>query len=151
MAPLKAESLQNTVAAGRPYEAEYLHILVVVGGPFESRVAYLHFAAALGGSFEGRVLNHDVIRKILYERIINFSPKMKNIYARNTLRGRLTRGARGKCLACLPLNTPLYITLTMILHENLKPVEHILLHSIHALSHLMCACKHCNGKLSLYY
>jgi len=42
-----------------------------------------------------------------------------------------------------PLNTPLYITLTMILYENIKPIEHVLLHLICTLSHLMCECKHC--------
>ena len=56
---------------------------------------------------------------------------------------QLQRGARGKCHACIPLNTPLYITLTMILYENMKPFEHVLLHPICALSHPMCACKHC--------
>ena len=47
-------------------------------------------------------------------------------------------------------HTTLY-NLTMILYENMKPIEHVLLHPICALSHLMCACKHCNVKLSLYY
>jgi len=37
----------------------------------------------------------------------------------------------------------------MILYENIKPIEHVLLHPICVLSHLMCACKHCNVKLSL--
>jgi len=32
----------------------------------------------------------------------------------------------------------------MILYENMKPIEHVLLHPIFLLSHLMCACKHCN-------
>jgi len=41
--------------------------------------------------------------------------------------------------------------MTMILYENMKPIEHVLLHPICVLSHLMCACKHCNIKLSLYY
>jgi len=85
--PLKAEYLHNEVAVGHPCKAEYLHFTVVVQGPFKSRVAYLHIAVALGGPFEGRVLNYDAVRKILYEWIINFSPKLRNIYARNTLRG----------------------------------------------------------------
>ena len=72
---------------------EHLHITVVVGCPFESRVAYLHIAVALGGPFQGRVLNYEygVVRKILYERIINLSRKMWNIYAQNTLRVTLKR------------------------------------------------------------
>jgi len=32
----------------------------------------------------------------------------------------------------------------MILYENMKPIEHVLLHPICVLSHLMCASKHCN-------
>jgi len=39
----------------------------------------------------------------------------------------------------------------MILYENMKPIEHVLLHPICILSHLMCACKHCNVNLPLYY
>jgi len=37
----------------------------------------------------------------------------------------------------------------MILYEHIKPIEHALLHPICVLFHLMCACKHCNVKLSL--
>jgi len=44
--------------------------------------------------------------------------------------------------------TPLYITLTMILYENMKPIELVLLHSMCVLSHLMCACKH--GYINCY-
>ena len=87
MVPLKPEYLHNVVTVGCPCKAEYLHSIVVVRGSFESRAAYLHMAVALGDPFEGRVLNYDVVRKILYERIINFSPKMRNIYAQNTLMG----------------------------------------------------------------
>jgi len=72
---LKAELSHTAVAVGRPCKAEYLHITVVVGDPFE-----------------GRVLNQDVVRKISYERIINLSPKMRNIYAQNILRVVLKRG-----------------------------------------------------------
>jgi len=136
--PLKAEYLQKAVAVGRPCKAEYLHITVVAGGVFESRVACLYIAVALLGPFEGTVLNFAVVRKLLYEWIINFSPKMRNIYARNTLKGAIKSGEM------------LYITLTMILYENMKPIEHVLLHPICALSHLMCPCKHCNLKFSFY-
>jgi len=72
-------------------KAEYPHI-TVVGGPFKSRVAYLHVAVALGGPFESGVLNYDVVRKMLYERITTFLLKMRNIYARNALRGTPDRG-----------------------------------------------------------
>jgi len=43
------------------------------------------------------------------------------------------------------------LTLTTILYENMKPIEHVLLHPICVLSHLMCASKHYSVKLSLYY
>jgi len=48
------------------------------------------------------------------------------------------------------LITPLYMTLTMILYENMKLIEHVVLHPICVL-YLMCTCKQCNVKLSLYY
>jgi len=38
----------------------------------------------------------------------------------------------------------------MILYGEMKLIEHVLLHPICVFSHLMCACKHCNIKLSLY-
>ena len=66
---------------------------------------------------------------------------MRNIYARNTLRGPLRRG--GEAVG--------YITLTTIVYENEEPIEHVLLHPICVFFHLMCAFKHCNIKLSLYY
>jgi len=92
--PLRTEYLNNAFAVGRPCKAKHLHITVVVGGPFESRVSYLHIAVALGGPLEGKVLNYGVVRKILYKRIIIFSSKMRNIFARNTFRGPLNRGAK---------------------------------------------------------
>jgi len=39
----------------------------------------------------------------------------------------------------------------MILYEDMKPIEHVLLHPICVISPLMCACKRCNIKLSSYY
>jgi len=44
-----------------------------------------------------------------------------------------------------------FLTPTMILHEDMKPIEDVRLHRICVLSHLMCACKHCNIMLSLYH
>ena len=44
-------------------------------------------------------------------------------------------------------NEIIYVAPTTILYENMKPIEHVLLHPICLiLSHLMCACKHCNIK-----
>jgi len=37
-------------------------------------------------------------------------------------------------------NNIIHITLTMILYEDMKPIEHVLLHPICVFSHLMCAC-----------
>jgi len=69
------------------------------------------------------------------------------LWKQGTLHITVAKGPWGTCLACLPLNTPL--SLTMIVYENMKSIEHVLLHPI--LSHLACARKHCNVKLSLYY
>jgi len=63
---------------------------------------------------------------------------MRNIYARNTLRGTLKRGGPRQ-LPRLPSlkHTTVYLTLAMILYETMKPIEHVLLHPICVLSHLM--------------
>ena len=125
--------------AGRgSLKAEYLHITVVVEGPFESRVLtycsccwgplwkessyaiqlllgvrskaeYVHIRVAVKRPFGSRVLIYDLLRKILYEWIILFFTNMSKIYARNTSRGPLKVWARAKCLARLPLNTPLAV------------------------------------------
>jgi len=81
--------------------------------PFESRLAFLHIAVAVGGPSEGRVLNHDVVQKIVYELIINFNQKWGIFTCEIPWGGPLERGG-GKCLTCLPLNTPLYITKIII-------------------------------------
>jgi len=117
---------------------------VVFGGPFKNRVAQPtnKLQLPVWYPFEGKVLNYGVVRKILYERIINLSPKIRNTYTRNTMREAPKRGARGNCFICLQLNTPLYIILIMILYENMKPIEHVLVQTIRFLSHLMYAWKH---------
>jgi len=75
---------------------------------------------------------------------------MRNIYVRNAMSGG--PGKRGpRQVLRLPFLAPLYITLKTILYENMKPIEHVLLHPIYILSHLVCACKHCYMKLSLHY
>ena len=93
--PCQAEYLHIIVAVGDLFESRvaYLHITVAYCGPSESRVLihnavavgrpckaeYLHITVVVGGPFECRVLNYDVVRKILCERMINFSQKMRNI------------------------------------------------------------------------
>ena len=39
----------------------------------------------------------------------------------------------------------------MILFEDMKPIEHTLLHPICVRCHLMCACKHCNIEFIIEY
>jgi len=93
-------------------------------------------------------------RGLLFNRWVdnNFFTKSEEYLRAKYLEGALKRGlGRGKCFTYLPLNTPLYITLTMIVYKNMKPIEHVLLHPICLLSHLICACKYRNAKLSLYY
>ena len=113
--PLKEKCLRITITLG-PFgsKVQYLHITTVVGGPFESKVAHIHCSCCWAPLNARWTTSH-----------ITFA-----------------KGGLGKCLACLPLNTPLYITLTMILCVNTKPIEHVLLHPRCILSHLMSACKH---------
>jgi len=82
-------------------------------GPLSKQSSLLAHSSCFWGPFEGRVLNYDVVRKILYARIIKFSPNVRNIYARNTLSEAPAVGAQSKCLPCRPLNISLYITVTM--------------------------------------
>jgi len=57
---------------------------LLLGSPFENRAAYLHITVAVGGTFDCRALNHDL--KILYERVISFSTKMRKICVQNNSR-----------------------------------------------------------------
>jgi len=127
--PLKEKCLYITVNLGS-FESKVFTHCNCCWGPFESKVAYLYVTVAIG-------------RPLKAEYWIMMWSEIPW--------GGSEKGDRGKCLACLPLNTPLYITLTMIVYENMKPIEHVLLHLICILSHLMCACKHCNIKLSTVY
>ena len=80
---------------------------LLLGAPFKAK--NLHSTVSVGGRFEGRVLTYDLLCSTLYVWIISFSSKLRKIYARNTSRGP-KGGAWGKCLARLPLNTPLSMT-----------------------------------------
>jgi len=86
---------------------EYLHITMTVGGPFESRVL-THYRDCWRALW--KLSTYDLLlRSILFEWIIRFSPQMRKLYARNTSRRSLKGSTRGKCLNLLPLNTPLGI------------------------------------------
>jgi len=100
---------------------QYLHIKVAFEGPLKAKnftlqspfwaplkAWYLHITLSLGGPIESKALTYVLLYRTLYEWIISFSPKIRNIYAPQGWLPK--RGARGKCLARLPLNTPLNAT-----------------------------------------
>jgi len=52
--PLKATYLHIMIAVGDPFESKQFYITVAVVGLFESRV-YLHISVAVGGPFDSRL------------------------------------------------------------------------------------------------
>jgi len=115
---------------------KWLRITITLG-PFASKL-FKHYSCCRGS-----------LRKQC-SLLIHYSCCWDPLKARYFAHYSCKRGPR-QVPAYLPSNPPLYITLTMILYENMKPTEHALLHPICVLSHLMYACKHCNVTLSLYY
>ena len=111
---LKAEFLDITVAVGALLKAEYSHITTATGGPFESKV-YLHITVAVGALWKQdtstlQLLLGDPLKAEFYvwsasEYIIwmdsRFSPKMRKVYARNTLRGPVKRGYKVRIFTIL--------------------------------------------------
>jgi len=95
---------------GALLKTDYLQAAVCVGAPLEDK--YLHIRVSVRGPFEIRVLTNDLLCSTLYEWIRSFLSKIRKIYACDTSRGPPKGGARGKCLARLPLNTPLSIYFT---------------------------------------
>ena len=133
-APLKAENLHIAVANGAPFESKVLTLYSCCWGPLQKqsiyalqwlleaplkveylpmqfllvdplKAAHIH-KSCCWGSLESKVLMCDMFRNILYQWTIRFSPKMRNIYARNPAKGVFRKGVRVKCLFRLPLNTP---------------------------------------------
>ena len=100
------------------------------------KTSYLHITTAVGCPFESKVA-------CLYIGVV-----VGPLWKPGTLHITVAKGGPRQVS---PWNTPLYITLKMILYENMKQIKHVLLHPIWVLSHLICACKHCNVKLPLYY
>ena len=67
-------------------KAEYLHTTITVEGPFESREP-----------------TFDLLRSILYEWVIRFSPQKRAIYAQNTSRGAPEKGGARQVSRSPPL------------------------------------------------
>jgi len=85
--PLKVEYLHNAVAIGRSCKEKYLQITVVFRGPFLTQSSVLAHCSYSWEPLERQSTESDVVWKILYKRMIHFSPKRRNIYAQNTLMG----------------------------------------------------------------
>ena len=95
---------------------------LLLGAPFKAK--YLRSTVSVVGPFESRVLTYDQLCSTLYVWIISFSSKLRTIYTRNTSRGGpQKRGARGKCLARLPLNTPLHTQYWKLSINSTKDVK----------------------------
>jgi len=108
-------------------------------GPFESKV-FTHYNCRWGPLWKQSSV------------LIHYSCCWAPLKARYFAHYSCNEGPEASASLTFPFKTPLYyITLTMILYENMKPIEHVLRHPICVPPHLTCACKHCNVKLSLYY
>jgi len=73
---------------------------LLLGDPLKAE--YLHIALAFGGPFESRVRAHDLLWtwSIFYEWIQSFQPKLRNIFERNTSTGGPKKG-KGEASASL--------------------------------------------------
>jgi len=74
--------------------------------------------------------------KVLRCITVTLGPFASKVFTHYSWKG----GPEANASLAFPLNTPLHITLTLILYENMKAIEHVVLHPICILSHLMCAC-----------
>jgi len=104
-----------------PLKISYLHITTAAGGPFESKVAYLYITFAVGPLWKQGTL-HIAVAKGSPRQVPHRLLSLKHTTVYN------------------PDNDLIWECET-----DWNPS------TSHVLSHLMCACKHCNVKLSLYY
>jgi len=101
-----------------------------------------------------KVLHRPLTAPLVAKLAPPVAPPTENVWLRPCLKARYFthysyKGeSEARAWLAFPENTTVY-NLTTIIDKNMKPIEHVLLHPICVLSHLMCACKHCNVKLFL--
>jgi len=113
----KADYVHITTAVGGPIwsRVAYLRNTVVAGGPFESRVPA--HCSCCWGPFESRVLTYDMLRSILYEWVIGFSPKWGKFTLETLREEARNKGAR-QVPRSPPFNPP-FVASTLLLSKLL--------------------------------
>ena len=146
MVPLKARYLRSAFAVGLPCRVP-AHYSGCWGLLWKRTSLLTHCSCSWGALCSLNAEYWIMMWFGKYYRLWEDNAFFTNIYARNTLSGGPEKGDPRQ----VPPLPSLYITLTMILYENLwNRLNTFCFTDMHTFSSDV-RCKHCNVKLSLYY